>query len=397
MRIAPYNHKGNGRVETVHGIVKDMLRAFIDQFERDWDLLIPYLEFAYNTQKNTVTKYSPYFLQFGRRPNCPIDVKYHLVIPNLLTTDEYAQLIETRMYEVFNLVTEIRREKAQDAAAQYNATHQTKVFKKGDSVLLLDQQIRKGINKKLQRKTHTDVFKILDVCSPQTYNIQNTKTTYVIKGVNRAQLRPYSMRVRSPSKEGGGHHLEEDSQMEWSTTPLDTPLNPGSRRRSTKRSIMEYQFKDDKFQVWEQRFQGRPGYKWISQKDLESSPEGKELLEKFFESEKIKGQTTIKSPSEVKSSIARDLDMRETVDVEMEDTLEEEMQCTPPGLPVTGPLCTRPPWMKKTTHWENYYYNEEFENWHGTRLWLKGEDVNNGNYRPSKLLAQLLAKSQTFG
>ena len=54
--------------------------------------------------------------------------------------------------------------------------------------------------------------------------------------------------------------------------------------------------------------------------------------------------------------------MREMVDVEMKDTIEEEMQCTPPGLPVTGPLCTRPPQMKKMTHQEDYYYNEEFEN-----------------------------------
>lgn len=65
IKIAPYNHRGNGKVETIHAIVKDMLRAYITRFEADWDLLLPYFEFAYNTQKNSVTSYSPFFLQFG--------------------------------------------------------------------------------------------------------------------------------------------------------------------------------------------------------------------------------------------------------------------------------------------------------------------------------------------
>jgi hypothetical protein len=60
-KTAPYNSQGNGRVETVHAIVKDMLRAFVNEFARDWDLLIPYFEFAYNTQVNKTTGYSPYF------------------------------------------------------------------------------------------------------------------------------------------------------------------------------------------------------------------------------------------------------------------------------------------------------------------------------------------------
>ena len=34
-KIAPYNHRGNGKVEVIHAVIKDMLRAFINKYKKD--------------------------------------------------------------------------------------------------------------------------------------------------------------------------------------------------------------------------------------------------------------------------------------------------------------------------------------------------------------------------
>ena len=83
-KVSPHNHKGNGKVETIHSPVKNMMRAYIRKYERDWDLLLPMVEFAYNTQVHSVTKQKPFTLQFGRIPTYPIDITLGTSNPELI-------------------------------------------------------------------------------------------------------------------------------------------------------------------------------------------------------------------------------------------------------------------------------------------------------------------------
>ena len=109
-KISAYNHKGNGKVETIHGAVKNIMRAFMRKFENDWDLLLPMVEFAYNTQVHSTMGYKPFTLQFGRAPTYPIDITLQTSNPELVTPDEYAKMVHERMAEIFQIVNEKRQE-----------------------------------------------------------------------------------------------------------------------------------------------------------------------------------------------------------------------------------------------------------------------------------------------
>jgi len=176
-----------------------MLRAYICKFEADWDLLLPYLKFAYNTQMNTVTKYTPFFLQFGRLPNCPIDVSLRAVVPELVSTDEYARKVEENMQEVFQLVAERRKIIGEAVAREYNVTHQTKVYKKGDRVLIVETVKVPGYNKKLLPKRQRDVHEIVEVLSKQSYIVKNLRTAYIGGRITGAMLIPYHERKKKQS------------------------------------------------------------------------------------------------------------------------------------------------------------------------------------------------------
>ena len=78
----------------------------LSSYERDWDLLLPMVEFAYNTQVHSVTKQKPFTLQFGRIPTYPIDVTLGTSNPKLVSPDEYVANIRDNMSEIFQLVNE---------------------------------------------------------------------------------------------------------------------------------------------------------------------------------------------------------------------------------------------------------------------------------------------------
>ncbi|KAH7567900.1 hypothetical protein JRO89_XS07G0180700 [Xanthoceras sorbifolium] len=43
-------------------------------FERQWDLILPQIEFAYNCSKNQSTNHSPFEVVYGRNPISPLDL-----------------------------------------------------------------------------------------------------------------------------------------------------------------------------------------------------------------------------------------------------------------------------------------------------------------------------------
>jgi len=80
----------------------------------------------------------------------------------------------------------------EQAAMEYNTTHQTKQFKVGDMVCLVENAIRKRFNRKLLQRTQRNPLQITEVCSRQSYKVKNLRTGYISpEPVNGGQLLPY--------------------------------------------------------------------------------------------------------------------------------------------------------------------------------------------------------------
>jgi hypothetical protein len=65
----PANPRADGLAENAVRTVKDMIVAFINTHQTNWDKYLPIIQYNYNTTVNDATGHDPYFLMFGRSAN----------------------------------------------------------------------------------------------------------------------------------------------------------------------------------------------------------------------------------------------------------------------------------------------------------------------------------------
>ena len=70
---SPYRPETNGQIERSHAGIKDFLRCYSERFA-DWDKLVPFATFTYNTSKHSVTKFTPFELVYGRIARFPLKI-----------------------------------------------------------------------------------------------------------------------------------------------------------------------------------------------------------------------------------------------------------------------------------------------------------------------------------
>ena len=71
-----YHPQTNGLTERFNQTLSNCLVSKINESQNDWDDKLDAILFSYRVSRQASTKYSPYFLMFGRHPRPPIDVEY---------------------------------------------------------------------------------------------------------------------------------------------------------------------------------------------------------------------------------------------------------------------------------------------------------------------------------
>ncbi|UYV72258.1 hypothetical protein LAZ67_9002369 [Cordylochernes scorpioides] len=59
--------------ERLNKTLTDMISMYVDVDQKNWDNILPYVTFAYNTARQETTGYSPFFLVHGREVETPLD------------------------------------------------------------------------------------------------------------------------------------------------------------------------------------------------------------------------------------------------------------------------------------------------------------------------------------
>ena len=70
-----YHPQMNGLDERMNQTITRVLSKYINDDQDDWDKLLDPILFAYRTSIQSSSKYSPFFLMYGRRPRLPTDLK----------------------------------------------------------------------------------------------------------------------------------------------------------------------------------------------------------------------------------------------------------------------------------------------------------------------------------
>jgi hypothetical protein len=103
-----YHPQSNGIVERFNGTLKETLSMWVNENHTDWDVLLPFALFAYNTSIHRILQESPFYLLYGRDARLPID---YLVTSSSLdgenSVHEYAIALVNRLKDAHTRITDI--------------------------------------------------------------------------------------------------------------------------------------------------------------------------------------------------------------------------------------------------------------------------------------------------
>ena len=146
-----FHPQTQGLVERTNQTAEQVLRCLIHQLEevRQWDLLLPTVEFILNAYPNRSTGYSPFFLNYGYEPTTP---QIFLRDRRFILNESVSQFLN-RMDNIFRKSQDnVRRANAQ-AKARYDRGRREVEYAVGDWVLVSTANMRdQGTPDKLQRK-----------------------------------------------------------------------------------------------------------------------------------------------------------------------------------------------------------------------------------------------------
>ena len=69
-----YHPNGNGGVERVNHAMAQMLAVVVNELQKNWDVQLPHVEFAYNNSVSAATGLAPNEVHTGRLPRIPLTI-----------------------------------------------------------------------------------------------------------------------------------------------------------------------------------------------------------------------------------------------------------------------------------------------------------------------------------
>ncbi|GFV18064.1 hypothetical protein TNCV_168681 [Trichonephila clavipes] len=165
-----YHPQTNGLTERFNKTLADMFPMYVDVEQKNWDEILPFVTFAYNTAKQETTGFTPFYLLHGREaettldtmlPFCPNDFDDNNITKIAARAEESRQL--ARVHTL----------RAQDKdRRRYDSKHQMVSYAPGDLVWVYTPVRKVGLSEKLLRR-YFGPYQVLRRLSAVTYEVQD--------------------------------------------------------------------------------------------------------------------------------------------------------------------------------------------------------------------------------
>jgi hypothetical protein len=186
LKTTPFHPATNGLSERAVSTVKTMVKAFVNDDQKNWDKYLNQLTMAYNSAVHRSTKFSPFELMFGRKPKIPLDLfvphqQHDLLFDfNNMTLPAAAKLylngFKQKMASAFRIAADNRDVVMKKARILHERHIRKLTYQPGDLVLLNHPPKKVGLTGGLNKRFHGP-YEIIERCE--------NGVDYIIKSINR--------------------------------------------------------------------------------------------------------------------------------------------------------------------------------------------------------------------
>ncbi len=251
-----YHPRCNGHTEVVNRTLKLALRAYASKYPRSWDQYLPSVLLAYRSAVHSTTKFSPYYLLFGRHMRLPIDAT--------LTAElglEDRDLVEGRRDEVQEAQRAVKEAQQQmeragkmaeendelkraRSATVFNRGRKEVKYHPGDHVRVWMPPIRAvGTPRALDPLWDEGPWEVLEQVGPSLYKLRDTTSRRGTEArrVHTDRMQPIlpsavlDLQPRTPV-EGD---VQEDQRSNRPDNSTGDAVRPGEREKTIKRKREE--------------------------------------------------------------------------------------------------------------------------------------------------------------
>lgn len=175
-----YHPQTNAMVERRNAVIVDMLSAYCQSNQKNWDDHLAQVVWAYNTSRSETTKFSPYQLLYLRDPVLSIDAVMELEAVNDYVHDVQRRLLSARYLASYN--TDERQLRDKD---RYDVDKQDTVFKEGDKVMVWGPNRKVGKSEKLSNN-YFGPYRIVKQLNNVTFRVSLDEGTEIMKAKTRS-------------------------------------------------------------------------------------------------------------------------------------------------------------------------------------------------------------------
>lgn len=184
-----HHPQSDGQIEVTNRTLGNLLRSLVGTHPRQWDLVLPQAEFAYNRSSHRSTSMSPFLVVYGRNPFTPLD------LTPLPITEHFSVEGEERSAQI-KLIHKQVREQIENNNIVYqrraNAHRKQVIFNEGDLVWIDLSKDRFPGGRFGKLKPRADgPFRVLKRINDNAYKIDLPGHYNVSATFNVADLSPF--------------------------------------------------------------------------------------------------------------------------------------------------------------------------------------------------------------
>ena len=178
-----YHPQTNGQIERFNSTMDGKIAALCNDQRTNWDEVLPYVTFNYNTSVHATTKQVPFEMMHGRRATLPCDQQADIV--SLEIDPEHQNKIKEYLEGIAGEARKNILENQRRYKARYDAYRQDWSLKINDLVLVKNRGVRSKFDIKYEGP-----FKITHQLGRKTFVVRHVKKDTLVKQVTMDVIVP---------------------------------------------------------------------------------------------------------------------------------------------------------------------------------------------------------------